>query len=102
MIHLHLEELSLGRHEDKPSHHFLHAYLACIQCVARSRFEQEFNQQANNDVLTMVVSTLNAALRGYSKLSSVTVNDPNNCEYGAQSRFRSKFVYKNDSSCSKK
>jgi hypothetical protein len=42
--------------------------------IACSRFERQPDQQANNEALTATTSTLYAALRGCSKLSSVTVN----------------------------
>lgn len=44
--------------------------------VACSRFERRPDQQANNEALTAVMSTPYAALRGCSKISSVTVNIP--------------------------
>jgi hypothetical protein len=52
--------------------------------IACSRFERQPDQQANNETLTVVTCRLYAALRGCSKLSSVTVNIPHsptdNCE----------------------
>jgi hypothetical protein len=52
--------------------------------TACARLERQYDQQANNEALTAATSTLYAALRGCSKLSSVTVNVPypltNNCE----------------------
>jgi hypothetical protein len=52
--------------------------------IACSRFERQPDQQANNEALTATTSTLYAALRGCSKLSTVTVNVPysptDNCE----------------------
>jgi len=44
--------------------------------IACSRFERQADQQANNEALTAATSTLYAALRGCSKLSSITVNVP--------------------------
>jgi hypothetical protein len=52
--------------------------------VACSRFERQADQEENNEALTAVMRRLYAALRGCSKLSSVTVNIPysptDNCE----------------------
>lgn len=49
-----------------------------------SRFERQPDQKANNEALTAATSTLYAALRGCSKLSSTTVHTPysptDNCE----------------------
>lgn len=44
--------------------------------IACSRFERPYDQQTNDEALTAVVGALYAALRCYSKLSSVTVNIP--------------------------
>ena len=53
--------------------------------AACSRFERQPDQQANNEALTAVTSTMYAALRSCGKLSSVTVNIPysrtDNCEH---------------------